>query len=372
MNSDITDPPRLADDLAISLLVRAFPGEAVRGAVEAAGRREKRARALPADLMVYFAMALWLCPGQGYVRVLRTLLSGLHWAGERRYRHQGLPTDGAISLARYRLGDEPLRRLFHGSAGPVVGEGGSGRHWRGLRELAVDGTVFDLPDCAENRTEYVPSASGARPRARLAVLAESSSTSLLTAAFDSSEVDERALLERLLGRLDAGVILLAGRDFACRELFGRAAATGAQLVWEVPAAFALPVATRLADGTCLCVLPGGGEGAEVTVRVVAYEAAGSGAAEPVRLITTLLDPEAAPAGELARLHARRWRMEALFARVRVDLRTPGGVLRSRAPAGVRQEVWALLCLYQALRALHADPGRPRGARRAPSDGVGLR
>jgi hypothetical protein len=37
--------------------------------------------------------------------------------------------------------------------------------------------------------------------------------------------------------------------------------------------------------------------------------------------------------------------------VKVDLRTPGGILRSRSPQGVRQEIWALLCLYQALRTL---------------------
>jgi hypothetical protein len=44
-------------------------------------------------------------------------------------------------------------------------------------------------------------------------------------------------------------------------------------------------------------------------------------------------------------------VEVLFKLVKVDLRTSGGVLRSGRPEGVRQELWALLCLYQALRTL---------------------
>jgi hypothetical protein len=69
------------------------------------------------------------------------------------------------------------------------------------------------------------------------------------------------------------------------------------------------------------------------------------------LITNLLDPDEAPALELARNYSQRWHIELLFRLVKVDLRTPGGILRSRSPQGVRQEIWALLCLYQALRTL---------------------
>jgi IS4 transposase len=76
-----------------------------------------------------------------------------------------------------------------------------------------------------------------------------------------------------------------------------------------------------------------------------------GISEVFCLITTLLDPEAAPALELARNYAERWSVEILFKLVKVDLRTSGGVLRSGKPEGVRQELWALLCLYQARRTL---------------------
>lgn len=50
------------------------------------------------------------------------------------------------------------------------------------------------------------------------------------------------------------------------------------------------------------------------------------------------------------MHCGR-QIEVLFKLVKVDLRTSGGVLRSGRPEGVRQELWALLCVYQALRTL---------------------
>jgi hypothetical protein len=76
-----------------------------------------------------------------------------------------------------------------------------------------------------------------------------------------------------------------------------------------------------------------------------------GTSEVFALITNLLDPDDAPALELARNYSERWHIELLFRLLKVDLRTPGGILRSRSPQGIRQEIWALLCLYQALRTL---------------------
>lgn len=118
------------------------------------------------------------------------------------------------------------------------------------------------------------------------------------------------------------------------------------------ASFALPVITRLAEGTYLSELRGPRTKDRVTVRVIEYSVRDDdGTSEVFALITNLDDPDEAPALELARAYSSRWHIELLFRLVKVDLRTPGGVLRSRSPQGVRQEIWALLCLYQALRTL---------------------
>jgi hypothetical protein len=67
-----------------------------------------------------------------------------------------------------------------------------------------------------------------------------------------------------------------------------------------------------------------------------------------RLATTLLDHRACPAGALMTLYHERWQHEITYLALRHTL-LQGRVLRSRDPAGIEQEMWALLAIYQALR-----------------------
>ena len=337
--------------MAIGLLATTFPDEMVVAAIEATGKRERRNRALPARLMVYLSMALWLDFGKGYVRVLRNLLCGLRWA-RGDWDGYVVPTDGAISRARERLGSAPMQVLFEATAKPTVPVAHAEVFWRDLLKVVVDGTVFDLPASADNAASFDTPAGGVLPQARLVALAECGSMALIGAAFDSIEVGERTLFERLLDKLTPGMLLLADRGFPSYGLYTASAGTGAQLLWRVSDSFTLPVKKRLDDGTYLSELRGKRARERVTVRVIEYSVADDdGVCEVFALITTLLDPEQAPAIELARMYADRWHVEILFRLVKVDLRTPGGVLRSRTAEGVRQELWALLCLYQALRSL---------------------
>jgi hypothetical protein len=342
---------RLTDGVTIGLLATVFPDEAVCAAIEAAGKREQRNRALPARLMVYLTMALWLDFDKGYVRVLRSLLSGLRWA-RGGWDGYTVPTDGAISRARDRLGSAPMKALFEATAKPTVPAGHEEVFWRGLRKVAADGTVFDLPASQSNTAAFGIPSGGVLPQARLVALAECGSLAMIGAAFDSIEVGERTLLERLLGSLTPGMLLLADRGFPSYELYEAAAATGAHLLWRVSDSFSLPVKQRLDDGTYLSELRGKRRGERVTVRVIEYSVRDDdGVSEVFALITTLLDPDQAPAIELARIYADRWHVEILFKLVKVDLRRTGGVLRSGSAEGIRQELWALLCVYQALRSL---------------------
>lgn len=341
---------RLAGEVPIALLAKMFPEEMVEVAIDAAGVREQRKRSLPAQLVLYLTLALWLEPGKGYVRTLKDLLEGLRWAQGGWDRYQ-VPSDGAISLARYRLGEAPLRHLFESVAAPVGDERTPEAFWRGLRVMAVDGAVLDLPTGALNEAAFAIPAGGARPQARLVVLAESGTLALAGAVVESIDVPEHALQERLLDRLHPGMLLLADQGCPPFELYQAATRRGTQLVWRVSAPTALPVMRRLPDGTYMSDLHGARQDRRLPVRVIEYTVVGDEGSEAFRLITTLHDPGQAPAQELARLYCERWRVDVLFKLVKVDLRPKGGVLRSGKPDGVRQEVWALLCLYQALRTL---------------------
>jgi hypothetical protein len=96
----------------------------------------------------------------------------------------------------------------------------------------------------------------------------------------------------------------------------------------------------------------------ITVRVIEFwltVAADDGAVrtERYRLITTLLDHRRYPAAGLATGYARRWAIETGFREFKTYLHGAGRILRGRTPELARQELWAYLVLYQAIRAIIA-------------------
>jgi hypothetical protein len=119
-----------------------------------------------------------------------------------------------------------------------------------------------------------------------------------------------------------------------------------------------PCHQRLEDGSYLSVLrpPKGVEEEPIVVRVIAYTLACVPGADPLyRVVTSLLDPEVAPARELAALYHERWESETTFDEFKTHLR--GGaqvVLRSKIPDLVRQEVYGLLLAHYAVRAVMHD------------------
>ncbi|MDN5763811.1 MAG: IS4 family transposase, partial [Microlunatus sp.] len=198
--------------------------------------------------------------------------------------------------------------------------------------------------------------AGGFPQVRVLGLAECGTRALIAARLGSYGTSEKALTIEMLPLLGPGMLVLADRNFAGHDLWGQAAATGADLLWRAGSAFALPVRTVLSDGTYLSELavPKGKRRAgarPITVRVVEYhllDQQGS-PTETFALLSTLLDPDTAPAAELARLYHARWQIENAFAAFKSQLKGDGIVLRSKTPDGAEQELWALLCGYHAIR-----------------------
>ena len=90
----------------------------------------------------------------------------------------------------------------------------------------------------------------------------------------------------------------------------------------------------------------------MVVRVVEYTLEGVPGAEPLyRLLTTILDPAAAPAAELAALYHERWEIETALDELKTHLRGARIVLRSKTPDLVRQEFYGLLLAHFAVRGL---------------------
>ena len=92
------------------------------------------------------------------------------------------------------------------------------------------------------------------------------------------------------------------------------------------------------------------------VRVVEYtvpDRAGNGTGELIVLLSTILEPTAARADELAVAYNERWEQETGHDQLKTHLRGPGKVLRSRLPDLVHQEIYAYLIVHHAICALIA-------------------
>lgn len=365
---------RLPDRVSIGVLTTMFPPALVDEAIDTAQARELRKRSLPARLVVYFTLAMWLFRGCGYDTVLRNLVEGLAWT-RQGWGDWRVPSTGSITKARARLGAKPLELLFHQVAGPVGTEQTPGAFWRGLRLVSLDGTSLETPDTPANNERFGRPTThgeqtGAFPQVTLVALAECGTRALIDAAFGDYTTSEQELTNTLASSITQGMLVLADRNFLGGPLWTAATASGAQLLWRIKThQFTLPVEHELSDGSYLSSFTSGKGTTRLRIRrrVIHYtvtttdESSGEHTNEEFCLATTLFDPDTAPAVELAELYHQRWQIETLFAAIKTSQR--GGateILRSHHPDGVRQEIWAMLCVYQALRSLMADAAHATG------------
>lgn len=364
----------LPDRIGIGVLTRLIHRDLVDEVLAETGRAEQRRRLLPARVVVYYVMALCLFFGDAYEEVMRKLVGGLQWLRGWDTAWQ-VPTASALCQARQRLGEEPMRALFDRVAQPILAAG-SGRGWyAGLRVMALDGLIIDVPDTAENVAEFGRTgnhlADSPYPQARIVALLECGSRAVVAAEIGPCHTGEREMAQQLLDSVDQQMLLLADRGFYGYEFF-KTTASNAELLWRVNRRITLPVYQQLPDGSYLSALApksihsrvargqlaGRQHHLEIPVRVVEYTITNRGNAaddagepETVRLITSILDHELAPAAELAALYHQRWEIELAFDEIETHQIGGHRVLRSRSPQLVRQEIWALLLTHYAIRHL---------------------
>jgi hypothetical protein len=365
------DDQRLSDHVALGVLTRTFPPDLVDAVVRETGREQQRHRLLPARLVVYYVLAMTLFSQAGYEEVMRNLVEGLAWESGWR-RRWSVPSKSAIFQARARLGPEPLERLF-AQCVPLATPDVPGAFYRGWRLVSMDGSTLDLADTAENDKAFGRPGSGRGegtggfPQLRLVALAECGTHAMFAGSMGAYATGEPTLARELAGSVGPGMLILADRGFTSHPLFAAFAAAGADLLWRAKGNAVLPVLERHADGSYRSELVASDDRRArervTAVRVIEYtvdDPGRPGVAERYRLVTTILDPQAAPAGELAALYAERWEFETALDELKTHQRGARVVLRSKTPDGVRQEAYGLLCTHYAIRALMTTAAGHRG------------
>lgn len=371
MDGEVVGGIRLTDRIGIGVLTRLVDRDLVDEVLTGTGRVEQRSRSLPARVVVYYVLGLCLFFGESYEEVMRLLVDGLRFARSWR-KEWKIPTTGAISQARQRLGAEPLQVLFERVAVPCAQQGTQGAWLRSRRLMAIDGFMLDVADTKDNDSAF--SRLGGEknpapfPQVRIVGLGECGTHAIVAARLGAARANDRELAEELVSEFEPGMLVTADRGFYSYRLWKLAAESGADLLWRMQDGPALPVVRALPDGSYESFLidpkvrarrngqryngrpvdePSG-----IPVRVVEYEVTNrDGSNEIFCLITTILDPGEASAEELAAAYAERWEFESSLDELKTHQRGRGGVLRSKSPEMVRQEIWALLLTHYAIRHL---------------------
>lgn len=374
----------LTDHISVGVLTRLFPRDLVDEVIAESGRKEKRSRLLPAHVVVYYVLALALYFGEAYEEVMRRLVGGLRfskgWSREWR-----VPSTSAISQARARLGEAPLKELFDRVARPMALRSTPGAWFRRWRVMAIDGVILDVADTPENNVEFEHSSGGkgesAFPPVRMVGLAECGTHAIVAAELGTRSTGEQTLAAGLVPDLDPEMLVVMDRGFYSYKLWHAILDRGAAMLFRVTSKLVLPVLEAFPDGSYRSVLLDPKRQSPIRKRAArAGDAANSvleSAGTPCRvveymvtnrnhetetfcLITSILDSEEAPAHALAELYHERWEIENIFDEIEIHQIGGSRVLRSKSPEMVRQEMWGILLTHYAIRHLmleaadHAD------------------
>jgi hypothetical protein len=351
---------RITDYISLGVIAKYFPLTKIREVLQQTNSASKRERDLPAHVVMYYVIALALYMRSSYREVLRCLLEGVQWLLDPSAQVTVAGKSG-ISQARTRLGVAPVKKLYETVVSPIAEKRTKGAWYRQWRLVSLDGSTLDVADTAENEKAFGRPGSGrgasAFPKIRFVALLENGTHVLWSAVMDKYAKAETTLALNVVPALRKGMLCMADRFFPSYKLWRAAAQTGADLLWRVRRNARLDVEKRLRDGSYLSRIYASTADRRkqqngIVVRVIEYRLKDVKGSESLyRLITTILDPEQAPAKELAALYHERWEIETTLDELKTHLRGAQIVLRSKTPELVKQEFYGLLMAHFAIRGL---------------------
>jgi hypothetical protein len=353
---------------SFEVFARAIDPDWVEQALEATGNATVRRRKLPAEQVLWVVIAMGLFRDRSIQEVVHHLDLVLPARGKAT---RGVVTSSAVVQSRDRLGAAPLAALFEQTAGCWAGASADAHRWRGLSVYGVDGSSLRVSDTPENETAFGRPGSSrgeaAYPQLRLVVLMVLRSHLLAGVSLGPWSKGEIALAEPLWARLPDRSLTILDRGFLSYALLQRLATSGLERHWLIRAKSDLAYKTvrRLGpkDEIVQISLSRQARRAHpelpetLEVRAVRYQRKGF---RPQTLLTSLLDPRAYPAAEIAELYHERWELELGFDEIKTHTLEREETLRSRAPERVRQEVWGLAIAYNLVR-LHMQHVAQRAA-----------
>ena len=351
--------------MSIEVLTRIIPMETLHKVLKECGVQGQRERRLPGWLTALFCIGMNLLSDLSMTGVMEYLMRGTRLIHESD--EADAPSAGAYSQARARLGAKVLERLFKAICRPLATPETRGAFAYGLRLVALDGSVDEVPDSVANSAYFgragAQRGESAFPQVQCVYLCECGTHALFDAAFWPYAVSERRGGKRLLRSVSADMLLMWDRGFHDYDMFVGVRSRGAHVLARLPAHVKPELVELLPDGTWLAYLHPSDRKRRsqerLLVRVIDYmidDPTRPGHALHHRLVTTLLDPTLYPALDLIVLYHERWEVELTLDEVKVHQRLLPRPLRSLKPVGVIQELDALLLAHFVVRAVMHEAG----------------
>jgi hypothetical protein len=330
----------------------------IKDALEATDTATVRRRKLPAEQVVWTVIGMGLFRDRSIQEVVRHL--DLVLPARTGAARRAVVTSSAVVQARDRLGAQPLAQLFERAAACWAGTSADAHRWRGLSVYGVDGSALRVADTPENEAAFGrPGSSRGEagyPQLRLVALMLLRSHLLAGLALGPWSLGETTLAQPLWTRLPDHSLTILDRGFLSYGLLHRLATSGSERHWLIRAKSNLKMQAlrRLGPNDQLVAIPLSHQARRahpelpetLEVRAVRYQRRGF---RPQVLLTSLLDPVAYPAAEIAELYHERWELELGFDEIKTHTLEREEALRSRAPERVLQEVWGLAITYNLVR-----------------------
>lgn len=335
--------------------------EAIEQALKKSNSFEQRKRKLPASLVVCLIIAMSFWSSDSMATVLQNLVNGLNRQWTKLGQYWQTPISSSISAARQKLGCRVMSCLFHSIVRPQGTTDTPGVFLGGLRVMAVDGTVLDVPDSQANAKVfgYPGSRKGTRaafPKVRVVLLIEAGTHLITDALMCPYRIGERVRALKLLRSVTESMLLMWDRGLHSYRMVNATLAQGCQYLGRVPANVKFPAHKVLDDGSYLSWINPDRKSkkqglTKIQVRVIEYTIETDGELKTYRLVTSLMDLALFPALLLAQQYHQRWEIENTIDELKTHLLGRKTPIRSLKPREVVQEIYGWLLGHYAIRCL---------------------
>lgn len=314
-----------------------------------AGTASIRRRRLPAEQVVWLVIGMALYRNEPIENIVERLDLALP------DKRGTLLAKSTIAQARQRLKDLALEYLFTVTAAEWSARSADQDRWRGFALYGWDGTTLRVPDSPENREEFGGQrAGGGRgdsgyPMVRVVAAMALRSHVLSDFRFADYHTGETTLARGLWDSMPENSLAIFDRNFLIKAQLIRFETKGNRhWLTRSKSNTRWAVVEHLGPNDDLVELEVNESGMPSTwqIRAIHYQRRGFPRAT---LLTSLIDANTYPADELIRLYHERWELEIAYDEIKTHLLQRHEAIRSRTPAGVRQELWGIALVYNLIR-----------------------